>query len=361
MKNQMRLFLFLFILILLTSCVSRPEPIPEPEIEIEIIEPEPLNEFVYIEEIIEPEIIPLTPIEQLIERIKRNGEDIERYHILGRNGDIIVKADLQDDAGDFEIIYFLDEIQALDVSIYEVRFTARNIETDEVIEDTLIWQPVEGDAGILLSFDDSYVNTWIKYLDFFDMYGAKVTFFLQGGFDPFSRLALERGHDVGFHSVNHLDLRSLSAAAFTRETSGGAQVFRREGIPMPAFAYPYGFFQNWMNETLLQSFSILRGYGVAFRIYNKNEILSSYITSKSIDNTVIQNDDEFRRVIISMLRAVKFMDDCWVLPLTTHDISNAAWGIRPDRLEFVLSLTAELKLKFYRFCDFLEPADDRYE
>jgi len=352
MRNQTRLLHLFLIIALFASCASRPEPIPEQEVSYSYPDIEPIIESA--EKIIEPEIMPLTPIEQLIERIKKNGNDIEKYYILDRNGNITVKADLYDKAGDFEVIYYLDEAQTPEASVYNIRFTALNKETLEEIEDSFIWQPAEGDAGILLSFDDSYVSTWIKYLDLFDTYGAKVTFFLQGKFDPFSRLALERGHDVGFHSVNHLDLRAVSAAVFAIETSGGAEAFRQEGIPVPAFAYPYGFFQTWMNEALLQSFSILRGYGVAFRIYKKNEIFSSYITSRSIDNTIIQNDDEFKRIILSMLRTVKFMDDCWVLPLTTHDISNASWGIRPDRLEFVLSAAAELKLKFYRFCDFLE-------
>ena len=350
MKNTKRLFIYLLVPALLTSCVSRPEPLIE-EIKT-IVEPTPIIE--YIEEIIKPEVIPvpLTPVEKLIERIKQNGADIEKYHLVNANEEIIVKADLQDEAGDYEVIYYLDEAHTLDDSVYLVRFTAREKETDEIIEDTLIWKPAEGNAGILLSFDDYYVKSWIEHMHLFDTYGAKVTFFMQGGFDPFCHTALEHGHDVGFHTINHLDLRSLSAAAFARETN--AQALRQQGIPADAFAYPYGFYYAWMNDALLQNFSVLRGYGVTFRIYDKNDIYSSYISSRSIDNTVIQSDSEFKLIIISMLRALKFLDGNWVLPLTTHDISGAAWGIKPERLVFVLSQAAELRLKFYRFCDFSE-------
>ena len=351
MKKQKRFYFELFTLILLSSCTSRPDPIA-----VEIIPPEIIQFESSIQpEIILPEIVPVNPLIFIIEQVKLNENDIEKYFILDQSGNIIVKADIKDSTGDFEIIYYLTEAKTLENSLYEVQFTARNTKTEEIMDDVLVWKPIAGDAGILLSFDDSYVDRWTEYLYLFDIYRAKVTFFLMGEFNPFSHLALERGHDVGYHSLNHLDLRTLSAESFERETSEGAQLFREEGVPVLSFAYPYGFSSPWMNEALLQTFSVLRGYGVTFRIYNKNEINSSYVSSRAIDNTVIREENDFNRIITSMLRTVKFLDGNWVLPLTTHDISDAAWAIRPHRLEFVLGLAVELKLKFYRFSDFSEP------
>jgi hypothetical protein len=70
---------------------------------------------------------------------------------------------------------------------------------------------------------------------------------------------------------------------------------------------------------------------------------------------VIPGEDHFDRDITMMLRTVKFLDGDWVLPLTTHDISNAAWGISRRRLEFLLKTASELGLVFYRYSDFAAP------
>jgi hypothetical protein len=107
-----------------------------------------------------------------------------------------------------------------------------------------------------------------------------------------------------------------------------------------------------MSGVLLRHFKILRGYGTTFRIYDTSAI-RGFIASKAIDNTLYGNDNEFKALILLMLRAVRLIGG--VLPLTTHDVSvHADWGIKPDRLEFLLKTAAELKLKFYMYKDFLE-------
>ncbi|MCL2276416.1 MAG: polysaccharide deacetylase family protein [Treponema sp.] len=393
MKLLIKLSVFLKIFLILSSCVSKPEiiePEPIPEI-IEIaavyIPPEPAPIIIppppeIIEEIIIPPPV-LTPEEQLIIRIKENGDDIEKFFTVDRNERITIKADLIHNNQLFEITYDLENLIEHEKSVYEVGFTVRLIETlnketqydsddhqegkndsetgndddnqpeiPDFIQSVLIWRPVPGNAGILLSFDDDYQDTWERYLDFFDEYEAKVTFFLMGGYHPFSALAVERGHDVGFHSLNHPDLRQLSREVFNREAIESAQAFRQAGIPVTSFAYPYGFYYNWMHNALLEHFTVLRGYGTSFLIYDKNNIKSSYIVSRAIDNTVMQRDDYFDYTIKMMLRTVKFMDRNWVLPMTSHNISNGSWAIRHNRLEFLLQTAADLKLKFYKYSDF---------
>jgi peptidoglycan/xylan/chitin deacetylase (PgdA/CDA1 family) len=200
--------------------------------------------------------------------------------------------------------------------------------------------------------DDDYVKAWEQSFDLFDKYGARITFFIQGEYIPFTVKALERGHDVGFHSINHLDLRKVSAEKFRKETVEPLSSYRREGVPLLSFAYPFGFSEPWMHKILLETFSILRGYGTTFRLYNEAEIRSGYIISRAIDNTVIRGEENFNRLITLMLRTVKFIDGGF-LPLTTHDISDTAlWGISKRRLEFLLKTASELKLKFYLYSDF---------
>ena len=329
---------FLLSAVFFNACASRPRLPPE-----EIPAPPPLS----------PPPQRITPIEQAVQRVKRNGSDIEKYFLLDEDGGIIVKADTRAGIDDFEVVYNLSDTEAVESGEYRVRFSVRNIESGMSVEDSFIWRPRAGREGILLSFDDDYTDSWERCFDFFDEYGVKTTFFICGIPDPFCAKAVNRGHDIGYHSLNHLDLRKISAMEFYEETVESAQAFRRAGIPLLSFAYPYGFSQPWMHEVLFNSFAVLRGYGVTYRLYREDEIRSSYIVSRAIDNTVIRGEDNFDREITLMLRTVKFLENGMILPLTTHDISDTAdWGISRRRLEFLFQTAADLLLVFYRYSDF---------
>jgi hypothetical protein len=56
--------------------------------------------------------------------------------------------------------------------------------------------------------------------------------------------------------------------------------------------------------------------------------------------------------IDSMFRTVKFTGQGLILPLTSHIISSANWGITPHRLEYILKTAGDLQLNFYRYGDF---------
>jgi hypothetical protein len=293
------------------------------------------------------------PFEQAIEKVKQNGKDIDKYFILDGQGRIVVKAGLRQENVDFEIIYDLENSRVIEGSAYEVGFSCRDIESGMLLKDTLVWNPLASDAGLLLSFDDDYTDSWERYFDFFDKYKARVTFFVQGKPNSFCARAIGRGHDVGYHSLNHLDLRKMSRKEFNLETIESVKSFRDAGIPLSSFAYPFGFYEPWMHDALLRSFGTLRGYGVTFSLYSEAEIRRGYISSRAIDNTVITPDEVFYRLVTLMFKTAKFLDKKLVLPLTTHDISaNAAWGISPRRLEYLLKTANEFGLVFYCYIDF---------
>jgi peptidoglycan/xylan/chitin deacetylase (PgdA/CDA1 family) len=349
MKKPPALKPLLVLGLILSSCVSRPaittveDPIP--------VVPEPVI-------VIAPPEIILTPMEQLHLRIRQNGNDIGKYFFLDDDGQIIVKAVFHDGENEFEVIYDLENIRVLGSSVFEVDFFIEEIHSGAHLDGTLIWRPVPAKEGLLLALDDNFFENWERYFDFFDEYDAKITFFIQGrpsALLSFSHNALSRGHDVGYHSLNHLDLRRASRVTFNRETVEPLEFFRQEGIPISSFAFPYGFSETWMHETLLQSFGVLRGYGTTFRLYSEEQVKAGYIISRAIDNTVIQGDENFQRTILLLFRTLKFLNDGQVLPLTTHIISDtAAWGISPSRLEFLFKTASDLQLKFYRYCDFIE-------
>ncbi|GHV41515.1 hypothetical protein AGMMS49546_17540 [Spirochaetia bacterium] len=307
-----------------------------------------------------PEDKTTEPLEAILRRVKRNGGDIQKYYTLDGDSLITVRADINyrdeyDNAYDneYNIVYDLLNAAPLGETRFRVEFTVEEKNTQVQRIDNLIWELEPGDAGILLAFDDRFENSWADHFDLFDRYGAKVTFFVQGEYCAFCTEAQNRGHDIGYHTLHHLDLRKLSQEAFLVETKSAAGAFRSAGIPLSAFAYPFGFSEPWMHDTLSRDFAILRGYGVSFRVYNRETVREGYISSKALDNIVFKDDELFDRYLTLMLRTVKFLGGSSVVPLTTHDISDTAnWGIKPRRLEQVLKTARDLKLNFYRYGDF---------
>jgi peptidoglycan/xylan/chitin deacetylase (PgdA/CDA1 family) len=201
-------------------------------------------------------------------------------------------------------------------------------------------------SGILLSFDDNYYANWEAAFPLFERYGAKVTFFVQGN-RSFCLNALSYGHDIGYHTESHIDLRKTDCATWIHETIGSARLLR--DIPLASFAYPFGFSEPWMDAELLKTYAIVRGFGTTARFYTKEEIRAGIITSKSIDNTIIPDDAVFCQTIVDLFQTAKAAGNV-VIPLTTHNIdNNAHWGIKTYRLEFLLKTAAEMGLRFYTY------------
>ena len=289
--------------------------------------------------------------ESAIDKVKRNSPEIEKYYLLDETGDIIVRGKTET----FQVEYDLKNAGIDNAGTYAIPFTVTYIKTGTVEEDTLLWKPQKDGVGILLSFDDNFFAEWERYFDLFDRYNAQVTFFVQGTYSSFTDKAIKRGHDVGYHSLQHSDLSKVSRQTFYTEAISPAAGFRNAGAPLVSFAYPFGFYEPWMHEELLKTYRILRGFNTSFQAYSKTAIMrDSFIFSKSIDNVLFKRDDDFNTMIDIMLRTVKFIGGGLILPITTHNISDTDdWGIKPQRLEYILQTARDLQLNFYRYGDLL--------
>jgi hypothetical protein len=302
----------------------------------------------------------MPPFESAIYKIKQNAPEIEKYFLFNETGELIVKAELtekQRDTGkteNFQVLYHLKKLRKESAGCYVVPFTVLHLETGAIHEDILLWKPQKDGTGILLSFDDDYFDTWERYFNLFDRYNAHVTFFVLGTYTSFSDKAMKRGHDVGYHSLSHSNLK-FSRQTFYAETISPAKNFRNAGVPLVSFAYPFGFYESWMNEELLKTYRILRGFNTSFQVYGKTDIVQNgFIFSKSVDNVLFRQDEYFMAEIGMMLRALKFTGRGLILPLTSHNISDTDdWGIKPHRLEYILQTARDLQLNFYRYRDIL--------
>ncbi|MDR2404559.1 MAG: polysaccharide deacetylase family protein [Spirochaetaceae bacterium] len=302
-------------------------------------------------ESIAPEIIP-GPLERVIKRIKANSVDINKYFLQDDDSNIHVLADLSEDDETFTVRYDVAGAVPIEGG-YRLHFTVEQKDVGISREDSLEWFITGDRSGILLAFDDDFRDAWEGIFDLLDRNGARVTFFMQGSLSPFCMKAQERGHEIGYHTKEHLNLTLISREEFYRQTLSDIGTFRDAGVPLRAFAYPFGLSEPWMHEILLDNFAVLRGFGVRYRVYNPETIRQGYIGSISIDNILYENDADFYRTIGLMLRITKFIGGDTIIPMTTHDISGAAgWGISPVRLEYLLQNAAALKLRFYRYGDF---------
>lgn len=349
MKQTGRNLSFLSLFLILASCATQPAVAPPPP----VIQAPPEYTTASLPLSVPLAIPEYTETERVISMIKINSPAIRRFFYLDGQGEIHVRGELggTDGISEHEIIYEFLEPLSLDASssgrLY-IGFTVTNIETGGIEQDSFYWPLPVSNAGILLSFDDDHEENWETWLDTLEKYGARATFFVHH-YCTFAETALTRGHDIGFHTHQHLNLRNVSRDVFLEETSYNPEYFT-VGRPM-AFAYPYGLWQEWMHEELLQNYSVLRGYGVRFLLYDFDAISGSFISSTAIDNTLYRDDAEFERLLTRMLRTTKFLGG--VLPLTTHVISDtAAWGIKTYRLLFLLETARSLNLNFYRFSDF---------
>ena len=297
--------------------------------------------------------------EKIIQRIKQNDSDIQKFFVVDNDRNIIVKADFigqNEDGFDeaFQVVYDLRNVIPDGLGIFLVPFRLYSSDGDLVYYNTLRWVVQEDSSGILLAFDDDYFEGWESNFDLFDRYGARVTFFVQGNLTSFAFSALKRGHDVGFHSLNHLNLPTVSREVFLQETIYPLSSFRSAGIPLTSFAYPYGLSESWMHDELLRFFRVLRGYGVSFRLYSFETIRGGYISSIAIDNIIYKEDEDFKARIALMLMVAKFIGGDTVIPITSHNISDGNWAIKAQRLELLLQKANDLKLRFYLFRDFFD-------
>jgi peptidoglycan/xylan/chitin deacetylase (PgdA/CDA1 family) len=329
----------------LVSCATRGPPVtvpviptPREEIPVSAVTPEPGPE---------PEPEPELRIDDAVRKVKANSPEIIKSFTVDSGEDVTVSGEISR----FRVVYDLRNAVFQDDRRALVAFSVEDPLENERREDTFLWAAEEDNAGILLSMDDNYQDRWKTYFDLFDHYEAKLTFFVQGELDPFCLEARSRGHDIGYHTKNHLNLTKVSQEVFHAETLSGLDDFRNAGIPLDAFAYPYGLSEPWMIEALSSSFGLQRGYGVRFHIYQKEKI-NGYIASKALDNILFKEDAQFEQTLFLMLFTIKFLGRDHLASFTTHDISDTAqWGIKPARLEYLLKMMKEFNLQFYRFSD----------
>ncbi len=154
-------------------------------------------------------------------------------------------------------------------------------------------------AGVVLSFDDAYINEWYATNQKLKKYSWKGTFFVckintldQSEIDKLLEMQKE-GHEIAGHTYNHFNavdyLRVNTIGKYiNQEIDPMLDLMRFYGMDVSTFAYPYGGRNKKLDTSLLKKFKIIRGRAFCEEVANKQGCYynnSNLVFSFSIDDT----------------------------------------------------------------------------
>jgi len=303
----------------------------------------------------------------VVQLIRTNHHGLQKQ--LGSN-----RVSVRSYADGFEIYYDFSNVSRNSNGTYEIPFTVSCTTSIRARTDILHWIPQESGAGVLLSFDDWY-PCWVEGHLILDNAGALATWFFDtrgGNRDDNQRhndavFLWEQGHEIGWHTATHLDLRTLdpnsaqNLAVFYWETVGSMyRLVRDSNIEIFNFAYPFGGNRPWMHERLEQRFHVHRGStgsGGNWFVYTHERLSEGgFIRSSGVDINGFSDSQDFRVRIRRMFLITKFMGG--VVPIHAHEINYTrpatSWVIRPSDLEYLVTAGNKLRLNFFRYKDFMK-------
>jgi len=131
-------------------------------------------------------------------------------------------------------------------------------------------------SGVVISFDDDFVEEWFKVNDTLLPFDWKATFFVTQfqKFEPDKLQKIKRlkelGHEIGGHGFMHLNAQTFCSKFGTneylnQEISPMLVAMNKEDIFPTSFAYPFGARNPEVDNELLKKFEMIRGttYGNA--------------------------------------------------------------------------------------------------
>ena len=125
-------------------------------------------------------------------------------------------------------------------------------------------------SGIVLTFDDRYIDQWVEQIPLFKKYDAHATFFIDHFYtlNPAQINGLNKlqnaGHAIGSHSVNHIKaidhVRTKGMDSYLQnEIEPSVKRLTEAGFKPTAFAYPSSSRNEEIDLALLKTFRHLRG------------------------------------------------------------------------------------------------------
>lgn len=218
-------------------------------------------------------------------------------------------------------------------------------------------------AGVILSFDDAYVNEWFATDQKLKKYSWKGTFCVckinrlrHAQIKKLLELQKE-GHEIAGHTLNHINaadfLRVHTMREYMRqEIDPMMSLMNFYGLKVSSFAYPYGGRTQKLDTALLKRFKIVRGRAFCEEDAAKqgcyfNE--SNLVFSFSIDDT--HNHFNIPH-LLKLLDYAKKNDK--ILILNSHKTVENVTGdyqTKDSTLEYICQYIKRNHMRFYTLSD----------
>jgi peptidoglycan/xylan/chitin deacetylase (PgdA/CDA1 family) len=218
-------------------------------------------------------------------------------------------------------------------------------------------------AGVILSFDDAYVNEWFATNKKLKKYSWKGTFCVSkiNTLRHYQILKLQElqkeGHEIAGHTLNHINavdfLRVNTIDDYiNQEINPMLNLMNFYGLKVTSFAYPYGGRTQKLDAALLDKFKIIRGRAFCEEKAAKqgcyfNE--SNLVFSFSIDDT--HNHFTIPH-LLELLDYAKKHDK--ILILNSHktvENVNGDYQTKDATLELICKYIKRNNMKFYTLSD----------
>ena len=218
-------------------------------------------------------------------------------------------------------------------------------------------------AGVILSFDDAYVNEWFATDQKLKKYGWKGTFFVckintLRHYQIQKLLKLQKeGHEIAGHTLNHINavdfLKIHSINKYmNQEIDPMLKLMKFYGLNVSSFAYPYGGRTQALDAALLKKFKIIRGRAFCEKNASKQGCYfnnSNLVFSFSIDDT----HNHFN--IPHLLKLLEYAKkNHKILILNSHktaDIITGDYQTKNATLEFICQYIKKNNMNFYTISD----------
>ena len=218
-------------------------------------------------------------------------------------------------------------------------------------------------AGVILSFDDAYVNEWFATHQELKHYSWKGTFFVskintlkQHQIQKLLELQKE-GHEIAGHGLNHYNaadfIRVHTISEYMRqEINPMLDLMNFYGLKVTSFAYPYGGRTKKLDAALLKKFKIIRGRVFCEEVANKQGCYynnSNLVFSFSIDDT--HNHFNLPHLLELLDYAKK---NNKILILNSHKTVKKVTGdyqTKNETLAFICQYVKRNNMQFYTLSD----------
>jgi len=234
-------------------------------------------------------------------------------------------------------------------------------ETGIKIDQITAMEPQSSNAGIAMTFDDTYIDQWYTIRDILKKYNAHATFFVSNYYslspEQITKLkTLETdGNEIAFHGYEHVNsVEYLHNYTFddymNNEIKKGVDLMKKDGFHPVDFSYPFGYYDPNTTQSFQKYFLHVRVTSstwddpLMYYQYGSNRTLISGI---GIDDVTYSQSVDINNIYAGISTAKK---ENKILILYGHNtVANASslYETSYDRLEKILKYAAEKDMKTF--------------